>query len=71
MSNDAAVSFQVVAITKGGAIALVSTTKNDISAFAGNKDDYQRNWCSGAAPARTDTGSEVAIYNPSAIRVTA
>ena len=74
MSNDASISFQVVALGEGGVVALVSTTKNDIDIIVGNKNDYERD-VSNAAFTRQDASmedadSEIAIYNPSATRAT-
>lgn len=74
MSNDASISFQVVALGEGGVVALVSTTKNDTGVVVGNKNDYERD-ASNAAFTRQDASSmdadsEIAIYNPSATRAT-
>lgn len=74
MSNDASISFQVVAHGEGGAVALVSTTKIETDIVVGNKNDYERD-VSNAAFTRQDASSmdadsEIAIYNPSATRAT-
>ena len=66
MSNDASISFQVVAAGEGGVVAFGSTTKIETDIVVVNKNDYERD----VSNAALDADSEIAIYNPSATRAT-